>query len=192
MQPDNFKQAREDVERLASEYADADMDRAMNLMRRVLDDGADALLPLMLAMKKNPQDTDFVHFAGNLIKEIMNDDARGTQASTEQIKADFRAVRRALNGIVERYAAGEHEAAREIEETLAELGALSISTLENARKAALSPETARILDRIIANAKASAKEQLTYDSKLGIPRRPAPQRALTAIKELGKRIIGKN
>ena len=167
------------------------MDRAMNLMRRVLDDGADALLPLMLAMKKQP-DSEFSRVAANLIKEIMADGARGTQASAGQINADFRAVRRALNSISEYYAAGDHETAHEIEATLAEFGALSISTLENARKAALQPEAARTLDRIITNAKAAAKEQLTYDSKLGIPRRPAPQRALTAIKELGKKIIGKN
>jgi len=191
MESEDFKFIRKDVSRLAEEYADADLDRVMNLMRRVQDDGQDAILPLMLEMKKRPKDTDFIYFAKNLIKEIMLDESLGAPSAKQSLN-DFEAIKRALARIAERYAAGDCETARDIEETLAELGSISLPLLESARKAQMSRESAAILDRVIEKAKQAAYEQLSYNAKLGIPRRPPVKRAISAIKEIGRKIIGKN
>jgi len=196
MPSDELKQIRADVDRLANEYADGDVDRVMNLMRRVLDDGVDAVWPLMLAKKNHAGSPDFASFADNVIMTIIAEgESHETRGSAGKNTADLQAIARALGRISEFRQAGDGETAREIEAMLAESCSASIPTLESARKAPIPPAAAAILDRVIRKAKAAAKIEcapLPYDAKLGQPPRPALPDAASIAKKLGGRNTSKN
>jgi len=197
MASEDFEYIKANVERLTDAYVNdtEDFDRTMNLMRRVLDSGVDAILPLMLAQKKHAEHRGFMEFSNNLIRDIMNEDARGTPEGAGKSTGDVQVVKRVLARISKLYDSGEDETARGLEEVLAIIGALSPTTLEKTSKAKLSPDAAAILARVMKEVKAAAKNEdapLSYDSKLGFPRRPAPNQAPQIIAELGKKKTNRN
>ena len=197
MASEDFEYIKANVERLTDAYVNdtEDPDRVMNLMRRVLDGGVDAVLPLMLAQKKHAAHAGFMEFSNNIIKVIMNEDARGTPEGAGKNIGDVPVVKRALARISKLYNCGEEETARGLEEVLAIIGLISPTTLEKTSKAKLSPDAAAILARVMKEVKAAAKNEdapLPYESKLGFPRRPAPSQAPQIIAELGKKKTNKN
>lgn len=197
MSSDEFNNVLANVNRLVDAYVNdtEDFDRMMNLTRRVLDDGSDAVLPLLLAKTKHASNADFVLFAEKIILDLMSSEGLlGAIDGVDKNIGDSRVITTMLTRILALYKSGNETTARGLEEVLVLIGTLSPATLEAARKTTISPQTASILDRVIREANASGKgePQLPYDGKLGMPRRPTHRRATSVAHELGKKIIGKN
>lgn len=173
------KQADEDAKRLVDDYAKEPLDdSSFNYYRRVLDNGALSLLPLMREKRKYGGNEEVRAFIDRVCAAIL----KQTDSEEKRMELEQSVLGNALSQMELLERKGDIAAARNIEGALLQLASLSPDLMERAGRN-LKGGNAQALRAIIAEARSS--------SAIG---RPSAKDIKSPVAALAKkqRLLGKN